>query len=50
MGMFNGNDLTEEPLAAGKTRPEGVPMVFKPTEGKIPLVTGMSFRPREQIL
>ncbi len=37
--------LTEEPLAGGKTMPEGVPMEFKPTEGKIPLVTGMSFRP-----
>jgi len=37
--------LTEEILAGGKTRPEGVPMVFELTGGKIPLVTGMSFRP-----
>ncbi len=38
--------LTEEPLAGGKTRPEGVPMIFKAKPGMpAPMVTEFDFRP-----
>lgn len=37
--------LSEEPLAGGRTRPEGVPMTFKKIGDNIPLITEFDFRP-----
>jgi hypothetical protein len=37
--------LCDEPLSAGRTRPEGVPMVFEAKDGRTPMVTELDFRP-----
>jgi hypothetical protein len=37
--------LTEEPLSEGRTRPEGVPMVFSKKGGLVPIVLELDFRP-----
>lgn len=37
--------LCEEPLSGGRSRPEGVPMVFADKNGHHPMVTEIDFRP-----
>ncbi len=37
--------LSEEPLAGGRTRPEGVPITFKKILDYVPMVTELDFRP-----